>query len=501
MSFRYLRFTDILYVCCILLSLSLFALFCRAAFNDFFWYDEAATLRFMSKPFAELPNIVLADTHPPLYYFILKILVDVVQFVSGGRAELVHLAKFVSLLPWVLLLIFCVTYLRRKYGRFVSAFCAVQLFIAPSFFTYALEIRMYSWAFFFVTLAYFACEEVLERPRRGAWVAFTLASLAAAYTHYFAGVAVGILYGYLFFAAIRRRELRMPLFWSALVCFLCYVPWLPVWMRQVRYVQNGFWIPEISLHSLWEMYFFAIRSIKHLLVIVAIVCLGPVWSIAMHRAGDGERRILRALALPLLLIVAGCVLSWLLRPIFAARYMFPSLCGLWIGVALALSSMRRDRIFRGIAYVLAILMTILNLRLLRREWRYEREKEMAHAELVQMLEQNSDARWVCIPTTYVSVLVAYLSGRPTYLLKRIAPNGWVTVSFGNLLVSTQLGEVERLLHNDDRPLYLIAHDPPPGETEQAQTREFAEKTGLRLHLEKKMFMSVGDVWIYRVTAP
>lgn len=497
---RCLRPSDILYACCLALSLLLFGLFCYAAFSDYFWGDEAVSLQFVSRSYADLSRIVLVETHPPLYYFLLKLLTDGGQFVLGGDVTLLHLSKFVSLLPWALLLLLCVTYIRRKYGRFVSAFCALQLFAAPSFFTYALEIRMYSWALLFVTLAFLACEELLERPKSRAWVVFTLTSAAAAYTQYFAGVAVGILYGYLVLAAIRCRELRMPLACSALACFMLYAPWLPVVLKQVQDVAEDFWIPEITLGVLKGVCCFAAGSMKRLMLIAGIAGLGFVASVAVHRGGGG--RILRALALPVLLVVAGCLLSWMMRPIFVSRYMFPTLFCLWLGVAQALSSMQRGVVVRCVAYGLALLLTGVNLRSLDGEWDGERKRHGAYKELVQMLEQNQDARWLCAPGVGGCGIITYWTGKPTYLMQRVRPDGWLAKGFGDLIVSTPTPEaVCALLHSDDRPLYLLAQAPPEGVQEHSSADELAEGAGLRLHLERRMFIGLGNVCIYRVTAP
>lgn len=73
------------------------------------------------------------------------------------------------------------------------------LSIMPSSLEENLEVRMYTWAMFFVTASgVYAFEAYLEPERKKNWIVLILSSLAAAYTHYFALISVAVVYVILF---------------------------------------------------------------------------------------------------------------------------------------------------------------------------------------------------------------------------------------------------------------------------------------------------------------
>ena len=72
------------------------------------------------------------------------------------------------------------------------------------------------------------------------WVLYTFFGLASAYTHYFALVSVGIIYGMLFFAIlIKKRELIKPWVITAIMTVILYIPWLRLFIIQLKYKMDN----------------------------------------------------------------------------------------------------------------------------------------------------------------------------------------------------------------------------------------------------------------------
>ena len=157
--------------------------------------------------------------------------------------------KLVSVLPYFFMLAYGLFFLRKKFGTFVMGlflFCVLSM---PQMSAYTVEMRMYSLALLFVTAASFRWN--------GHFAALTLYGLAAAYTQYFACVAVVMVYGYLFlwFLVRRRRsggqnedagKVLRNLVICVLISVLAYLPWLFVLVSQAAHLAESGRLCEIS---------------------------------------------------------------------------------------------------------------------------------------------------------------------------------------------------------------------------------------------------------------
>lgn len=117
-----------------------------------------------------------------------------------------------------------------------------------------IEVRMYAWAMFFVTATAVYALEIYRKPDiKRNWLIFTVMSVCAAYTHYFALAAVCFIYMFFLFCAIyRKRTLIKPFVFACIFDILVYLPWIPVFIKQIGQVREGFWIPEFTLQKLLD---------------------------------------------------------------------------------------------------------------------------------------------------------------------------------------------------------------------------------------------------------
>lgn len=179
---------------------------------DFFW----KSLRFDA-------------VHPPLDYL-------VARFVENVRPT-----DWVRKLPdvlWGCLTVGALGFLiARRAGRAAGIVAALLLAVAPFHVRYSQEFRPYSLSLFLLTAALVLLDRHLERPSLWRLVVLFAASLATAYTLYFAAVVLAIGAGAMViedsFAEdpgrrrnARRFLVRSPVFTAAI--FLAYLPWWPV---------------------------------------------------------------------------------------------------------------------------------------------------------------------------------------------------------------------------------------------------------------------------------
>lgn len=372
-------------------------------FSNDIWYDELFTVGMIEHSYGELIGFTARDVHPPLYYMITKAFVDLWKMISPA-AGTVMAAKVVSVLPYFILLLYCVTFIRRRFGIFTGGFfifCAIAM---PQLSGYTVEVRMYSWALLFVTAALLhaygtlggyvhpetctgdaaAGEDKAARVQKLHGAALVCYGLAAAYTQYFACVAVIMVYLYVLIVLIYRDRGRIKewLLW-VFVSVLGYVPWLFALYSQIAEVNSGYWILPLSWRTfggcvkfLMKPAFTDDRLSTVLAVIFSAVWLGVFLcegaKFRCHRrrkqtasasenaaapargeetlpgqeAGMESREgrfglMLAGTGVPAGLVLFGFAASMLVRPIFVYRYMIPAMGCFWLGFAAGLDDLWR----------------------------------------------------------------------------------------------------------------------------------------------------------------
>ncbi len=340
----------------------------RLCFCSDIWYDELFTVGMAEHSYGELISFTAKDVHPPLYYCIVKLILDFCKLINPS-ADAVIVIKCASVLPYLLLMVYGLVFLRKKFGMFVTGlflFCVLSM---PQMSAYTVEMRMYGWALFFVTAAFFHAYEIVAENGQGRWnghfAALALYGLAAAYTQYFACVAAVMVYVYLllwFFLRYRRSEERDKNAAKALkrwfVCVFCsvlaYLPWLFVLIAQVTAVRENYWILPLTWRSLGGCVKFLMKpafSREWLNVPLAVLLFGIyiglfVWyGINGWKAGRDEPFRIR-----FFYALAGCMVlcgltgfgftaSILVRPIFVYRYMLPAMGCFWLCPVLCLDGL------------------------------------------------------------------------------------------------------------------------------------------------------------------
>ena len=342
-----------------------------ALMDPSFGVDEAYTMDFIKGSYGRLIELCAADVHPPLYFILLKAWVDLGSLLTPLSAT--ALAKIFSTLPLVILMVLGATLVRRWWGNGVAL--VFQLcFLAGDLTHYASVLRMYSWASLFVTLAALAACRVLGAggSRRGGWPALALATLAAAYTHYFACVSVGCIYLFLLVGLLAQKRGRsaQALVGCGLSALVGYLPWVHSLVGQLTSVREDYWIEAVNLKTLLLCLGTPFASEKTPVALAS----GGVFALAFGLtllaaladwlAGRKSGQPLRdrdGFGLLFLLVapctvLAGALISWLMRPIFVARYMVPCIPCLWLGFALfaARLSQKRQKILVWVLCAVAV---------------------------------------------------------------------------------------------------------------------------------------------------
>lgn len=416
-------------------------------FSNDIWYDELFTVGMVEHSYGELVRFTAADVHPPLYYCIVKLFVDLCKLINPAIGTVIP-AKIVSVMPYFILLIYAVTFMRKRFGLFVSGMFLFCVTAMPQLPAYTVEVRMYGWALLFVTAAFLHGYALTEcyvnqktmpgetgpgagepagaetetgrqtQKRRLHGAALTFYGLAAAYTQYFACVAVVVVYLWVLFVFWRRERRRIrEWFLYVAISVIGYVPWLFALAGQLGAVSENYWILPLTWRSLGGCVKFLMKPAftdDRINTVLAVVLFGAYlglwcrWASKLYhnrkekcKNRENERLIWKTdndkgteqfgLATAGVMVLAGLAAfgfaaSFLIRPIFVYRYMIPASGCFWLGFALCLNEIlckpisekngenaagrdevsrhnaRRNLLLEGVGVALTVLVVIIGLR-------------------------------------------------------------------------------------------------------------------------------------------
>lgn len=181
--------------------LTLLALALRAAdmMGRSLWLDDGVTLLRLASSWSDnLRNIVYLydvptiDTHPPLYFLLLKAWV-----IFAGQSEFA--LKWVSVLAGVIVVPLTYALARRLFSTPVAILAAITVLLSPAIQWYSHDIRMYTLVVALSTLTTYAMCRLIKprstdrwiRRRLHAWIAWGILTFLSISTHYsFAGLAL-----------------------------------------------------------------------------------------------------------------------------------------------------------------------------------------------------------------------------------------------------------------------------------------------------------------------
>ncbi len=258
--------------CCIyLLFLLCSIMILSLCFQDAINYDEYFSVSWCRLSWHGLWSQLMNDVHPPLYYIILKVIYDI----TCGN---LFFCRLFSALSCIAMLWFGLRFCLTEFGCRSALFFIIFTYMNPFMIQKSSEIRMYMLASLFTVLSGIAAYHILNGPPLPRnWSKFTLFSLLAAYTHYYALLTMAFLYAGIFLYFIFTRSKKGFAHWS--VCALCtvagYLPWLPIAFRQVTSVNNAYWIepPASRLGPIRQLFQYLSTGIEHIYISIFLLFL------------------------------------------------------------------------------------------------------------------------------------------------------------------------------------------------------------------------------------
>ncbi|MBU4298676.1 glycosyltransferase family 39 protein [Patescibacteria group bacterium] len=223
------------------------------------WHDEAFSGLLPQYNLKEMLYRIGLDVHPPLYYLLLK---GWVMILGNTLFTLRLFSVFFGILTVIVIYLFLKeAFKNQKLALFSSILLAFNSF----FIQFAIESRMFTLGIFLVVLSIFFLLKALKNKKWSWWLLYALSVSAGLYTHYyifFSILAQGLfLVFWLFKEAkfnlanwLKNRNFQLGLT-SYILVVISYLPWLKIFLSQMRQVQEGYWISPINLWSIPATFF------------------------------------------------------------------------------------------------------------------------------------------------------------------------------------------------------------------------------------------------------
>ena len=448
------------------------------------WVDEAFSLNLIKNSYREMISLTAIDVHPPLYYIILKFFVDGVHLILPNVSS-IYLSKLVSVIPYLLLFVLCATTIRKKWGGYVAGITAVALIGMQSLIEYGIEIRMYGWGMFFVSMALLFAYDILCGQKIKSWIGFVFFSLCAAYTHYFALVAVGIIYlaMLIWFLARNRIGLKKWLI-AAIVTVVGYLPWFFVFLKQAQTVSGSYWIGEITIETVYE-YISDVFGLPFFLLLTIIALFACLRKNKNHQENKNIIISMIAVLVPIGTIIVGLIASFLIRPVFVIRYVVPGLFCLWFGVFLSVNLFVNKNVKKILALMMFIIGVINIGFFASDQYKYAVQSELT----VNFLNANENAVYIS-DSDHVVRTLGYWSDDPFYhwdyeitdLTAAVYPNAQASIS--------SIEELIEILETGDNVYFA--------EREEGFLEELLEETDNIVAVEIGDYRAEYDVTIYQL---
>ena len=205
------------------------------------WHDEAFSgLLVQYEDYGEMLYRIGLDVHPPLYYIILRAWTDIVG------TSLYALRSF-SLIFGLLTALGTYILAREIFRNRSIALLALFFMLFGSFqIQYNMEARMYTLGTFFIVFSSIVLLKALKTKSTIRWLVYAILTAAAIYTHY---LIVFLVFAQGLFILLRRANPKFAFLAFGLIG-LSYLPWLPTFLRQLKQVEEAFWIPPLSRWSI-----------------------------------------------------------------------------------------------------------------------------------------------------------------------------------------------------------------------------------------------------------
>jgi uncharacterized membrane protein len=329
--------------------------------HESIWFDEAYSAVMAGHSFSQIISLTAIDKHPPLYFLLLRV-VSTVLGTSDWALRTLSVAGAVALVS------LGAGPVRRIFGNKTAYIYVALTIFTPGILIYAHEARMYTLAIFTVTASALYGYLAAQHNQTMDWGWFGITSLAAAYLHNYALMAVFYLYIFIFlWLLIKKRAHLKSYFFAGGIVLAGYLPWAFVLLNQIQSTKQASVIPPLSPR--WIMasfhtpfaYKYLYPAVTLIMSAVVLFSIGLIISgliVAKYKKLENELTFGMFLLLASLFTIQTPILiSRIFTPVFYYRYTI-----VYTGLLLLLLSVSISVLPRQVLQCIAVgVFAILNI--------------------------------------------------------------------------------------------------------------------------------------------
>lgn len=215
----------------------------KIEFSDL-WSDEIYTKSMLGGSLSDFFAKFKNDLHPPLYYLVLRLFTGL----FGLNAISLRLFSVLGVLSTILLGYFAG---QRVFGKQGALYFCLMLISVPMLAAYSHQARMYTWAAFSVTGVFIYSYLFMRTAKNRDLALLFVFTVLAMYTHYYSMAAAFVANMFVFLHLLLTKNKKwLPHLFSLLLAAIIFLPWLFMFIIQVKKVQHAFWAPEVSLNAI-----------------------------------------------------------------------------------------------------------------------------------------------------------------------------------------------------------------------------------------------------------
>ncbi len=354
------------------------------------WLDEALSINIASSALGDIPDALRHDGHPPLYYALLHLWMEVFGDSNGSARALSGVVGLAALVAVVALA-------ARLGGRRLAGAAAAVMAVLPFAVRYSSEARMYSLVTLLVALGWMALNAARRRPSVVRLAAVAVVSGALLLTHYWslyllAVVGAGFV-GRAWKGPTRSVDTRLAL--AVAAGGAAFVPWLSAFLYQADHTGTPWATPPRPTQVLSESFTgmtggFAPEAVLLLVVVSVLVgrALSAAWASPMR---ERSRWLLWCTAAAVGTLLLGAAAGLATGSAFQARYAAVVVPMVALVVAAGVASIASAPVRVGALVIVTVLATGATVV----ELRHDRSQSGAIAAAIESTGSSGDVVVVC----------------------------------------------------------------------------------------------------------
>lgn len=290
-------------------------------FSDL-WSDETYTKSMLEGSLADFYTKFRNDLHPPLYYLALRWFTAL----FGLSPLSLRVFSVLGVLSTLMLGYFAG---QRVFGKRGALYFCLMVISIPMLAVYSHQARMYTWAAFSITGVFIYAYLFIKTGKYYDLAFLFVFTMMAMYMHYYSmGAALVANVFVLLYLVLNKNQKWVPHLFSFLLEIVLFLPWVFMFLVQVKRVQHAFWVPPVSLATIVPCFTipfteqFWTTGYSHGLVVLTYLIL-VIALIKSFFKPFGEYRLALWLSMAIFLgtLFLFILVSLFSQPILFSRYM------------------------------------------------------------------------------------------------------------------------------------------------------------------------------------